>query len=401
MVDFKELTEGTSVAGAYTLGGRIRHDNQGTLFAASGGNGDQALLKLLPEQAPNAERQFGAWQRSRLLHHTNLLELREVGRGEIDGDGYIFAALDPPDEFLSAALESGPMSESDARSILEAAVAALRYLHGKGMVHGALDADHIVAVGDTVKLTTDTLTDSTDPDLQAEDVWQLGELVRNLRAPEPLQEPLATIVSHATAEDEASRWNLDQIAHALMPVSGRPAAPLPPPRLPERRIESEPEESRPFPKWIFAALAVLLLAILVPRLLRKPDPWESTRPVPSATQSTPAARPAPVATSPAPVLPEPTRPAAVPSPVTPKTEAGAWRVVAFTYRSHGPAAQKVEQINKRWPNLDASVFAPKDLRGYYLVALGGRMSHTDATRLQRKARSMGLPRDTYVQNFSE
>jgi eukaryotic-like serine/threonine-protein kinase len=51
--------------------------------------------------------------------------------------------------------------------------------------------------------------------------------------------------------------------------------------------------------------------------------------------------------------------------------------------------------------MSASVFSPKGQRGYYLVALGGRMTHDDAVRLQRSARGKGLPRDLYVQNYSD
>jgi hypothetical protein len=63
--------------------------------------------------------------------------------------------------------------------------------------------------------------------------------------------------------------------------------------------------------------------------------------------------------------------------------------------------KKAQYINKRWPDLHAGVFTPKSQRGYYLVALGKTMDHDEAARLQRKARSLGLPRDTYVQNYSE
>jgi hypothetical protein len=78
-----------------------------------------------------------------------------------------------------------------------------------------------------------------------------------------------------------------------------------------------------------------------------------------------------------------------------------WRVIAFTYRSRDIAVQKANQINEKWPDMRAVVFAPKQLRGYYLVALGDRMTREDAAQLQRKARGMGLPRDTYIQNYSE
>jgi hypothetical protein len=78
-----------------------------------------------------------------------------------------------------------------------------------------------------------------------------------------------------------------------------------------------------------------------------------------------------------------------------------WRVIAFTYNSHDMAAKKVQQVNERWPSVHAAVFSPKDRRGYYLVALGGRMTREDAVKLQRKARGLGMPRDTYIQNYAE
>ena len=65
------------------------------------------------------------------------------------------------------------------------------------------------------------------------------------------------------------------------------------------------------------------------------------------------------------------------------------------------AAEKAKRVNQRWPSLHATVFAPRELRGYYLVALGGRTSRQEATILQRKARKMGLPRDTFIQNYRE
>ena len=94
-------------------------------------------------------------------------------------------------------------------------LAGLRYLHGQGLVHGAVDPDHIVAVGEKVKLATDGLRESDDLEGHPEDVRQLGELVRRLRAPEPLSEPLATIVRHATAVDARQRWTLAEIAREI------------------------------------------------------------------------------------------------------------------------------------------------------------------------------------------
>ena len=78
-----------------------------------------------------------------------------------------------------------------------------------------------------------------------------------------------------------------------------------------------------------------------------------------------------------------------------------WRVIAFTYHTREAAAKKVGQLNQHHPGLNAAIFAPKDRRGYYLVSLGGRMTHDEAVRVQHSARGKGLPRDLYVQNYSD
>jgi hypothetical protein len=88
-------------------------------------------------------------------------------------------------------------------------------------------------------------------------------------------------------------------------------------------------------------------------------------------------------------------------PSSPSSSPVTWRVIAFTYRSRDIAANKAKQINTRWPDLHASVFAPRSLDGYYLVALGTRMTREEAVRMQHKVRGMGLPRDTFVQNYNE
>jgi hypothetical protein len=76
-------------------------------------------------------------------------------------------------------------------------------------------------------------------------------------------------------------------------------------------------------------------------------------------------------------------------------------VIAFTYSSRESAEKKVQQLNQKYPGLRAAVFSPRSRRGYYLVSLGGRMTRDDAVRVQRNARGKGLPRDTYVQNYSD
>jgi hypothetical protein len=75
-----------------------------------------------------------------------------------------------------------------------------------------------------------------------------------------------------------------------------------------------------------------------------------------------------------------------------------WRVVAYTYMHEVQAEHKAEVIRQRFPQLAPGVFA---LHGTapYLVTLGGVMSRADAMAFRNKAVQMGLPRDTYAQNY--
>jgi hypothetical protein len=74
-------------------------------------------------------------------------------------------------------------------------------------------------------------------------------------------------------------------------------------------------------------------------------------------------------------------------------------VVAFTYRRESDAAAKVKAINAKKPELKPEVFAPNPGRSPYLVSLGGQMTVDDSKQFRRKAISLGMPRDTYAQNF--
>jgi hypothetical protein len=392
MADLKELAEGTPLSDAYTLRHWIGQDGTGTFFAAVTGEGERVLVKLASAHDPGAERQFATWDRSRGLRHPHLLELRDVGSSELAGSPYVYAVFEYPDDVLASAVDKGPLSEAETRGVLEAALAALSYLHAQGLVHGAVTPDQIVAVGDSVKLATDALRESHSPEAQAEDVRQLGELVRGLRAPEPLTDPLATVVRRATAKDLRKRWTLAEIAGAIAPPSAAAAVTVTPViAAPARSGETDAPPAGGFPRWIIAGVAILLFVILLFNIRPKPE---------APRTATPAPAPAPVQASPppAPVLAERSVPAA--RKAAPSSPA-IWRVVAFTYRARDMASKKVKQINDRWPDLHATVFRPKSLPGYFLVALGDRMTREDAVRLQRKARSMGLPRDTFVQNYND
>ena len=175
-----------------------------------------------------------------------------------------------------------------------------------------------------------------------------------------------------------------------------------------------PEGASPanhFPKWIPVGAAGVVLLILGLHFRSAPDVPAQPPPAPIVAAPLPKASPAgegastpvskvvstPVSQPVSKLLSKPPQAASKPS----LAGEGIWRVIAFTFRTRAAAVKKVEQINQRHPRLEATVFSPKEKQGYYLVALGGRMSHEEALRMQKKARAEHVSPDLFVHNYVE
>lgn len=430
--------EGVSVAGEYGLQRWLGGDDAGAFFLTSlGPDACRAMVKLIPECPSTAEEQLAQWRRAIQLAHAHLLPLLDCGRSEAAGGSVLYAVFEYPDDSLAAALEHRALSPAEVREVLTAVLGALRYIHAQGLVHTAVDSAHVVAVGDSIKLSSETLRESGRGATHADDVRSLGAMLYELltrhrldrdAAPDlsAIDDPLRTIIRHTVEPDPTLRWTVAEIAVALN-AAPAPAAPVPepvaavsvpepPPAALPAPVDDPPEDRPPaaaafdpaprrrsFPKWIYAVYAAIVVGgiVLVNHNRSVPGP---VRPVAVAV---PASRPAPAPAPPAAaVLPPP--PAVAASPVRSAAQSAdrvvqgsrMWRVIAYTYSGPTAAEKKARRINEKWPDFHAEVFSPKSRPGMYLVALGGRMTRDEAVTLQRKARSRELPRDTYVQNYS-
>ena len=394
--------EDVYLPGQISLQETIGSDADGEFFRASHGADSQPVLVKLIAAPSASQPQLAIWQRTVALPHPNLVRLIDCGDTEIDGETFWFAAFEYPDDYLSSALQGGSLSESEVRDVIVAVLDALRYLHSQGFVHGAVDADHIVAIGDRIKLSTDALKESKDRTATTtEDVRQLGELVRHLLAPHrpdaswnEFAEPYRSIIQNTTRHDPNLRWNLAQVAAALEP--SEPADPVSVPEPAAPRLEP-----KKLPRWLYVAYSAIALGAIF-----FISHNSGTAPRPAAQVAAPASAPAPVVTQTPPVVPPsapaPRRPVIDQKPRPTDIGPRIWRVIAYTYSSRSLAEKKAQWVNQKWRGFDAGVFAVKGGRGGYLVALGGgRMTHDEALRLQKKAQASGLPRDTYIQNYSE
>jgi hypothetical protein len=78
-----------------------------------------------------------------------------------------------------------------------------------------------------------------------------------------------------------------------------------------------------------------------------------------------------------------------------------WRVILYTYNREADAKKRVATINRRHPELNAEVFTPHGAgKSPFLVSFGGSTDRDAMTQLRRTAVQLGLPRDSYLQNYS-
>lgn len=411
-----------------------------------------AAIRVRDASSPDAEMQLDLWRRATAIEHPHIVRMLDAGRADADGDAVIYCVCEYPDDYLANVLAERPLLPSEAREVLDAALSALAFLHDHGLAHCAVEARQIQAFGETIKLPSDTLRVAGPEDAPESDLRALGVMLHEVLTREAprtdahtdfsyLPEPYRSIIRNTVKPDAASRWTLADIRTHLNPPPPKPipepqpepiAAPLaetapdavPPPvaaappverpTLPPPRPRPEPLVERGFPlKWIPVA-GLAAAAALGAFVLRSPDrpidtPAAEPAPVVRSTPPATAPKTTPPPANPPAVSPQPPKPSAFPASradrtgtadARPSTGARIWRVIAFTYNGRNNADQKVKSINAKNPAWRAEVFMPKGDRAPYFVSLGGRMTLSEAERIQRDARAKGLPKDTFVRNFS-
>jgi hypothetical protein len=158
-----------------------------------------------------------------------------------------------------------------------------------------------------------------------------------------------------------------------------------------RPVEREPKRLKMIAAIAIAALVLLALG------------WHFLRSgtSPATESATTASAPAPVPSTPVPPAPAATTSPAPASTAAAPTGTGRteWRVVAYTYNHQDQAQKKADELRTKHPAFNPEVFSPHG-RAPYLVTVGGAMTRDQAIAFRAKARSAGLPRDTYARNYT-
>jgi TonB family protein len=178
----------------------------------------------------------------------------------------------------------------------------LQFVHDKGFAHGSIQPANILAIGDDVKVSSDSLRvagekivgagtprtidapETTDGVAsKASDVWQLGTTLiavltqrlpdsdrargKALEALAGVPEPFREIATNCLQIDPAKRWTVGQIANRLEPgsvpqptVQPKPVEPkVAQPKIAQPSSPSVSSANGPSAKWPYAVVAAVLI----------------------------------------------------------------------------------------------------------------------------------------------
>lgn len=448
--------QGTVLEGGYQLETILAAEESVATFKVRvlGDSSANAIARLFFAGPRAAEEQAAVWKSTRQLQDKHLSRPLGAGQTQIDGATLAYVVLRRPDETLDAAVRERPLSKQEAGEVLLALIRGLEELHSHGLVHGCVSPEQIVAIGDSIQLSTEgvrrvgeapalllpqaryTAPESEGANVTPEaDVWCMGatlvEILTQQRCGEhcieeasKLPAPFDSIAARCLDADPQSRVKVGQ-AEALFrgrgagPLEAKKAAPVSPAVaaipvaaaapsvLPATRPTPQIQEPKLRAWWIYAAAGIIVVLGLI-WLLRPKH-----RPIPPPSQvaaRTPAAPAQGSAWESKTITPEDAKTVSRPEPPLSKPVPAAhaadsvkgpvWRVVLYTYARQADADGKARWVNGKYPGLGAEAFSPTG-GSPYLVVVGGRMNREDATRLRQRVRSLGLPRDSYIQNYQQ
>jgi hypothetical protein len=436
ITEFWSQFEGQLLDGRFPLNKYKGSFRSGALFLSEldGGGQQRVAVKLVSAVASDAQLLASSWMIAHRLQHPNVVRVYATAVASLGGLRVVYAVADYAEESLDCVLEERSLTESEARELLESSVHALDFLHGKGLLQGSLEPAAIVSVGEAIKLVSDHLVPVSEgrsvrrqpgpydaPEVAlagrspASDVWALGAILyqavtRRLptAADHPgmltLPQPFSRILPNCLAHDPSQRWmpraieaGLSGTNSEVTPVARHPA--------PANTATLLPDASRSaWWKVAIAALAVALLFVAwfatsraAKRAAAAITPHATS--VKLAPQAPVASQPAPITGKISPITPPAGQPGLAEGGPAQTPRRSMWRVVVYTYSTAAEAEKKATDINRRWPELRASVFSPAD-HPPVLVVVGGTMDRDAANRLRRQVLASGFPADTYINNYA-
>ncbi|MBZ5654543.1 MAG: TonB family protein [Acidobacteriia bacterium] len=324
MSDSWKRWEGQLVSDKFPLQRLLGRSEHGTVFLVdkSAGGRPQTAIKFVPAASVDANEQLRQWKVAADLDRPNVIRIFESGRCDLGGTEFLYVLTEYAEEELSQILPERALTDQEARQVLDAVLKGLAYVHAKGFVHGGIKPSNILAAGDVVKISSDSLRAAGAGKLrQGEksaydapetargqlgppaDVWSLGvtlvEMLTqrlpvldseagNERAlPDGIPQPFREIVENCLQIDPAKRWAVAEIAARLdtgkREAPGAQALPSEPAARAGREagaaVLSYAGDQKTSAKWPYALafVAVVVVAAVLVLKPKAPVPFSEAR----------------------------------------------------------------------------------------------------------------------------
>src|SRR6185312_13657575 len=151
------------VDGRYPIGTEISRMGRSTVYETEHGDDHKpAVIKVRERYESEGEAPADRWRSAMKLAHPNLLRIYDVGSSTLHDVPVSWVVMEQPDESLEGVLSARPLTAEETREIVRSAGAALRHLHEQGFAHTCLSPSNVLAVGDQIKLSSDSAARADD-----------------------------------------------------------------------------------------------------------------------------------------------------------------------------------------------------------------------------------------------
>jgi TonB family protein len=164
--DWKQW-EGDLAGGEFPLEQLLGNGERSAVFRTRLASGD-AAIKLVPAAGAQAEELIQRWTRAQALDNPHLIKIVRTGTWTKAGLSLAYLVMEYADENLAAVLVERALTADETFEMLRPVAETLVFLHGQGLVHGRLKPSNILAVNDTLKLSSDSVSvGDASPDIRA------------------------------------------------------------------------------------------------------------------------------------------------------------------------------------------------------------------------------------------
>ena len=229
-------------------------DHSAVFVTCFGSMQEKAAIKFLPVPGDGGQWSFQQWERTSAISHPHLLRLFAWGKCQLSEAQFLYVVSEFAEENLGQVLPGRPLTAQETEFMLHSTVEVLGYLHGARLVHTRLKPANLMAVGDDLKLASDSICAAGErntlalaataydaPEFTAVgpsaagDIWSLGvTLVEALTQkvapgaafregqailPEGTPDTFLQIARECLRLDPERRWTSREIAAHLVPAA--------------------------------------------------------------------------------------------------------------------------------------------------------------------------------------